>query len=58
MAEKVVLAYSGGVDTSVAIKWLQEKHNLEVIAFSVDVEDAVGISHQVSQLTEIVEEEI
>ncbi len=37
MAEKVVLAYSGGVDTSVAIKWLQEKHGLEVIAFSVDV---------------------
>jgi len=37
MAEKVVLAYSGGVDTSVAIKWLQEKYNLEVIAFSVDV---------------------
>jgi argininosuccinate synthase len=37
MAEKVVLAYSGGLDTSVAIKWLQEKHNLEVIAFSVDV---------------------
>ncbi|NQT30827.1 MAG: argininosuccinate synthase [Deltaproteobacteria bacterium] len=37
MAEKVVLAYSGGVDTSVAIKWLKEKHNLEVIAFSVDV---------------------
>jgi argininosuccinate synthase len=37
MAEKVVLAYSGGVDTSVAIKWLQEKYNLEVIALSVDV---------------------
>jgi len=37
MAEKVVLAYSGGVDTSVAIKWLQEKYNLDVIAFSVDV---------------------
>jgi argininosuccinate synthase len=37
MAEKVVLAYSGGVDTSVAIKWLKEKYNLEVIAFSVDV---------------------
>jgi len=37
MAEKVVLAYSGGVDTSVAVKWLQEKYNLEVIAFSVDV---------------------
>ena len=37
MSEKVVLAYSGGVDTSVAIKWLQEKHGLDVIAFSVDV---------------------
>ena len=37
MSEKVVLAYSGGLDTSVAIKWLQEKYNLDVIAFSVDV---------------------
>ncbi len=37
MADKVVLAYSGGVDTSVAIKWLQEKYNMDVIAFSVDV---------------------
>jgi argininosuccinate synthase len=37
VAEKVVLAYSGGVDTSVAIKWLQEKYNMDIIAFSVDV---------------------
>ncbi len=37
MAEKVVLAYSGGVDTSVAIKWLQGKYNMDVIALSVDV---------------------
>ncbi|MFC1982430.1 argininosuccinate synthase [Chloroflexota bacterium] len=36
MSGKVVLAYSGGLDTSVAIKWLQEKYNLDVIAFSVD----------------------
>lgn len=35
--EKVVLAYSGGLDTSVAIKWLQEKYNLDVIALAVDV---------------------
>jgi len=35
--DRVVLAYSGGLDTSVAIKWLQEKYNLDVIAFSVDV---------------------
>jgi argininosuccinate synthase len=37
VADKVVLAYSGGLDTSVAIRWLKEKHNLDVIAFSVDV---------------------
>jgi argininosuccinate synthase len=37
VSEKVVLAYSGGLDTSVAIKWLKEKHNMDVIAFSVDV---------------------
>lgn len=37
MAEKIVLAYSGGLDTSVAIKWLQEKYHYEVIAFSVDI---------------------
>jgi argininosuccinate synthase len=34
---KCVLAYSGGLDTSVAIKWLQERYDLEVIAVSVDV---------------------
>ncbi|MFC2002505.1 argininosuccinate synthase [Chloroflexota bacterium] len=37
MADKVVLAYSGGLDTSVAIRWLKEKYNLDVIALTVDV---------------------
>jgi argininosuccinate synthase len=37
MAEKVVLAYSGGLDTSVAIKWLEEKYNLKVITLTVDI---------------------
>ena len=37
MKEKVVLAYSGGVDTSVAIKWLQEKYHVDVIAVTIDV---------------------
>ena len=37
MSDKVVLAYSGGLDTSVAIKWLQEKYNVDVIALTVDV---------------------
>lgn len=35
--EKVVLAYSGGLDTSVAIKWLQEKYHYDVIAVAMDV---------------------
>ncbi|MFA5628864.1 MAG: argininosuccinate synthase [Dehalococcoidales bacterium] len=37
MAEKVVLAYSGGLDTSVAVKWLQEEYGYEVIAVTIDV---------------------
>jgi len=37
LAEKVVLAYSGGLDTSVAIKWLQDKYHLDVIAVNIDV---------------------
>ncbi|MED1204044.1 argininosuccinate synthase [Heyndrickxia acidicola] len=35
--EKVVLAYSGGLDTSVSIKWLQEKYGYDVIALGIDV---------------------
>lgn len=34
---KVVLAYSGGLDTSVAIKWLKEKYGLDVVAVTIDV---------------------
>lgn len=34
---KIILAYSGGLDTSVAIKWLKEKYNAEVIAFCADI---------------------
>ncbi len=37
MSGKVVLAYSGGLDTSVAIKWLQENYGLEVVALTIDV---------------------
>ena len=34
---KVVVAYSGGLDTSVIIPWLKENYNCEVIAFVADV---------------------
>jgi argininosuccinate synthase len=37
MADKVVLAYSGGLDTSVAIRWLKEKYGVDVIALTLDV---------------------
>lgn len=35
--EKLVLAYSGGLDTSVAVKWIQEKYGYDVIALTIDV---------------------
>jgi len=35
--EKVVLAYSGGLDTSVAIRWLIDNHDVDVIALAIDV---------------------
>ncbi|HVN22949.1 MAG TPA: argininosuccinate synthase [Syntrophorhabdales bacterium] len=35
--KKVVLAYSGGLDTSILVKWLKEQYNCEVIAFCADV---------------------
>ena len=35
--EKILLAYSGGLDTSVAIHWLNEKYGCEVVAVTVDV---------------------
>ncbi|MCX5772819.1 MAG: argininosuccinate synthase [Candidatus Hydrogenedentes bacterium] len=35
--KKIVLAYSGGLDTSVILKWLQEKYKAEVVAFIADV---------------------
>ncbi|MCL5408859.1 MAG: argininosuccinate synthase [Candidatus Omnitrophica bacterium] len=34
---KIVLAYSGGLDTSIIIKWLKDKYNAEIIAFTVDI---------------------
>ena len=37
MADKCVLAYSGGLDTSVAIRWIAENYNVDVIALAVDV---------------------
>jgi len=35
--EKIILAYSGGLDTSVILKWLQEEYGAEVITFTADL---------------------
>ena len=37
LKKKIVLAYSGGLDTSIILKWLQEKYNAEVIAYTADI---------------------
>ncbi|WP_437559837.1 argininosuccinate synthase [Acidithiobacillus sulfuriphilus] len=37
MVKKVVLAYSGGLDTSVILKWLQDTYQCEVITFTADI---------------------
>jgi len=35
--EKIVLAYSGGLDTSIILKWLQENYSAEVVAYTADI---------------------
>jgi len=37
MPKKIVLAYSGGLDTSVIMRWLKETYSCEVVAFCADV---------------------
>ena len=37
MSKKIVLAYSGGLDTSIILKWLQENYSAEVIAYTADI---------------------
>ena len=35
--KKIVLAYSGGLDTSIILKWLQENYDAEVISYTADI---------------------
>ena len=42
MTKRVVLAYSGGLDTSVAVRWLMEHEGVEVVAVAVDVGQSTG----------------
>ena len=42
---KIVLAYSGGLDTSIILKWLKETYRAEVIAFTADIGQEIGRAH-------------
>jgi len=48
--KKVVLAYSGGLDTSVIVPWLRENYGCEVICFCADIgqgdEDLTGLERK------------
>ena len=35
--KRIVLAYSGGLDTSIILKWLQENYDAEVICYTADI---------------------
>ena len=35
--KKIILAYSGGLDTSIILRWLQENYKAEVIAYTSDI---------------------
>ena len=41
---KVVLAYSGGLDTSVILKWLQDTYHCEVVTFTADIGQGEEVS--------------
>ena len=43
---KIVLAYSGGLDTSIILKWLQENYNSEVIAYTADIGQKINKNDQ------------
>ncbi len=44
MKNKIVLAYSGGLDTSVILKWLQTEYNADVIAYAADLGQGAELS--------------
>ncbi len=43
MADRAVLAYSGGLDTSVAVKWIKEKYGYDVVTFTVDIGNVANL---------------
>ena len=51
--KKVVLAYSGGLDTSVIVRWLQDTYDCEVVTFTADLgqgEELEPVRHKAASL--------
>ena len=40
--KKIVLAYSGGLDTSIILKWLQENYDAEIIAYTANIGQVIN----------------
>lgn len=55
--KKVVLAYSGGLDTAVILKWLRENYNCEVVTFTADLGqgDEVGAAREKAEALDVKE---
>ena len=53
MTDKVVLAYSGGLDTSISIKWIKDKYNVDVIAALIDCGQPGDLSKAYKRALEI-----
>ena len=52
MTKKIVLAYSGGLDTSVLLKWIKDKYKCPVVAFVADIgqgDDMSAVSRKASK---------
>lgn len=49
MSEKVILAYSGGLDTSVAIPWLKENYGYDVVALAVDLSGGEDVTEALAR---------
>ena len=56
--KKVVLAYSGGLDTSVILRWLKDRFDCEVIAYCADVGQAEETAGQVLEMNSRVLDEL
>ncbi|SVE64786.1 uncharacterized protein METZ01_LOCUS517640, partial [marine metagenome] len=55
---KVVLAYSGGLDTSVILKWLQENYKCDIVTFTADLGQGDELSEAEQKAREMGAKEI